>query len=301
MMKEKSIFKKLTDKIYGGLSITWPALLLFAVGSAVLTAFFLVVPAFKDSSFERVGVTVEAWIFFAVIIMSNCKKPLEAAAKTFVFFLVSQPLIYLLQVPFSWQGWGLFGYYKRWFILTLFTFPAAYIGWYIKKRNWLSLLILSPVLGLLTEYYVQGFQSAAKHFPHLIVMAVFCLAQVLLYLFAFTKDRWQKIIGFVVPLAALLIILLSRPQVEFNSAMFLPDDPVLTENAYITVEGSNFASVSVENTGSDSMVRVQANKYGETAFTIQDGENTYRYTLTIYEDEAGHSQIRIEPIRISGY
>ena len=96
------------------------------------------------------GETLEEWIFFAVIIIANAQKALLTRRfKTFVFFLISQPLIYLLQVPFSWQGWGLFQYYKYWFILTLCTFPAAYIGWYIRKKNWLSLLILMPVLILL--------------------------------------------------------------------------------------------------------------------------------------------------------
>ena len=32
----------------------------------------------------EIGVTFKAWIFFAVIIMSNCQKPLESALKTFV-------------------------------------------------------------------------------------------------------------------------------------------------------------------------------------------------------------------------
>ena len=295
-MKEKAFFKRLTDRLYGGLSMTWPVVLLFAVGAAAVTALFLIVPAFQNTSFERMGVTLEAWVFFAVLIMSNCQKPLESACKTFVFFLVSQPLIYLIQVPFSWQGWGLFGYYRFWFILTLLAFPAAYIGWYIKKRSWLSLLILSPILCLLTYDYVCGFQTAAKHFPRLLVMAVFCLAQVLVYLAAFTESRRQKWLGFLVPLVAVLILLLSRPQLELNSAQFLPDDPVLTEEAGITVEDSAFASVSVESTGPDSMVRIQASQYGETTFSIQDGENTYRYKLIIYEDDAGHSQIRIEPI-----
>ena len=295
-MKEKSFFNRLTGRLYGGLSMTWPAVLLFSVGAAVLTAFFLIVPAFQNTSFVRMGVTVEAWIFFSVIIMANCKKPLEAAVKTFAFFLISQPLIYLIQVPFSWQSWGLFAYYKHWFILTLLTFPAAYVGWYITKKNWLSLLILAPILCLLTNYYVDGFQTAAKHFPRLLAMAVFCLAQVLLYLYAFTENRWQKMIGFLVPLAAVMVILFSTPQVELNSTQFLPDDPVLTENASVTVEDTGFASVSVERTGPDSMVRVQAEKYGETAFTIQDGENTYRYTLNIYEDDTGHPQIRIVPM-----
>lgn len=63
-----------------------------------------------------------------LIIMANCQKPLESACKTFVFFLISQPLIYLLQVPFSSMGWGLFGYYWNWFIWTLLTFPMAFVG-----------------------------------------------------------------------------------------------------------------------------------------------------------------------------
>ena len=104
--------KRITDKIYGGLKMSWFAVILYAVGAAILTAAVLIIPVFKDTSVERIGVHLEAWIFFAVIIMANCKKPLESALKTFVFFLISQPLIYLLQVPFSWQGWGLFAYYK---------------------------------------------------------------------------------------------------------------------------------------------------------------------------------------------
>lgn len=77
----------------------------------------------------------EAWIFFAVIIMANCKKPLESALKTFVFFLISQPLIYLFQVPFSWMGCELFKFYFYWFKVTLCTFPGAFIGWFITKRK----------------------------------------------------------------------------------------------------------------------------------------------------------------------
>ena len=62
------------------------------------------------------GVSFESWIFFTVIIMANCyrqedtkdgsffekiRQPLICAAKVFVFFLISQPLIYLFEVPFS--------------------------------------------------------------------------------------------------------------------------------------------------------------------------------------------------------
>ena len=61
--------------------MSWRDVILFAVGTAVLTFIFLVVPIFKNTSFERMGVTFEAWIFFAVIIMANCKTPVESALK----------------------------------------------------------------------------------------------------------------------------------------------------------------------------------------------------------------------------
>ena len=291
---EKSVLRRVTDRMYGGLNMSWPAVILFAVGTAVLTAVFLVVPIFRDTSFERMGVTFEAWIFFAVIIMSNCGKPLESALKTFVFFLISQPLIYLLQVPFSDMGWELFRYYRYWFIWTLLTFPMAFVGWYIRKRNWLSLLILAPVLYILTNDYVGCFQQTFRFFPRLIVTAVFCLGQVLLYLYVFTKNIWQKLLGFLVPLAAVLILLFARPQIEIDGTNFLPDSPVLTEAAAVEVGDGDFG-ISVERTGEDSMIRIRSKKYGTTSFVIRDGEKEYRYTLEIYDDGKGHSQIRITP------
>ena len=285
--------KRFADKLFGGLKMSWLRVVLFAAATAVVTAVFLLVPVFEGTSFERMGVTFEAWIFFAVIIMSNCEKPLESACKTFVFFLISQPLIYLLQVPFSSQGWGLFGYYRYWFLWTLATFPMAFVGWYIKKKNWLSLLILAPILFVLTGDYVGGFRDAVKHFPRMLVMAVFCLGQVLIYLYAFTEKLWQKLLGFFVPLAVVAVLLLTRPQVQLNATQFLPGDPVLTENAVVMTADGELAEVSIARTGQDSMIRILAEKYGSTSFTVRDGEAEYRYTLGIYEDDTGHPQIKI--------
>ena len=252
-------------------------------------------PVFQNTSFERMGVHLEAWIFFAVVIMSNCRRPLESACKTFVFFLVSQPLIYLLQVPFSALGWGLFRFYKTWFVWTLLTFPMACVGWYITRRNTLSLLILLPVLCLLAYTGAESLQTAARHPPRLLVTALFCLGQVFLYPFVFTEKRWQKLVGVLVPLAAAAILLLAVPQIALESTQFLPDEPVLSASADVTVEDPAFAAVSLERIGADSMIRVKAERFGSTVFTIRDGDEVYRYILTIYEDEGGHTQVKITP------
>ena len=286
---------QLTDRLFGKLKMSWGKVILFAIAAAVLTTVFLTLPVFKNTSFERMGVHLEAWIFFAVIIMSNCEKPLESALKTFVFFLISQPLIYLFQVPFSSMGFGIFQYYPHWFMLTLMTFPAAYIGWYIRKKSWLSLLILLPVLVFLTQIGVSSFQFAFGHFPYRLVTAVFCLLQVVLYLYAFTSDWRQKLAGFLIPLALMFVFTALQPQVDINGTHFLPDEPVLSESASVVAEDGGIAQITIERTGTDSMVRIRSKQFGTMDFSIRDGETTYTYTVTIYQDSSGSTQIDIVP------
>jgi hypothetical protein len=290
---EKCTLRKVTDKLYGGINFTWPRLILFAIGAAVLTSIFLIVPIFKDTSFTKMGETLEAWIFLAIIIIANSKKPLESALKTFVFFLISQPLIYLVQVPFTWQGWGIFQYYKFWFILTLCTFPAAYIGWYIKKKNWLSVIILMPMLILLALIAKDGINHVIYEFPHFLLMVVFCIAQILLYLYVFTESVAQKIAGLLAPIVVVAAMLLMPQTVDFSSTQFLPDNPVLTENASIVVDNSDIAEIRVSNPGEDSTIFIHVHAYDKTSFAIKDGDKEYRYDINIYEDSLGISQIDI--------
>lgn len=293
--EEKSKLRTIVDKLFGGINFTWPKLILFAIGAAVLTSIFLIVPIFKDTSFAKMGETLEAWVFLAIIIIANSKKPLESALKTFVFFLISQPLIYLIQVPFTWQGWGIFQYYKFWFILTLCTFPAAYIGWYIKKKNWLSVVILMPMLILLAVIAQDNFKHVIYEFPHLLIMVLFCVGQILLYLYAFTKNIPQKIVGLLVPIIAIVIMLLMPHTVDFSTTQFLPDNPSLTENAVITVDNADVAEIRVSNTGENSTILIHAHAYNKTSFVIKDGDQEYRYDINIYEDNLGVSQIDITP------
>lgn len=97
-------------------------------------------------------------------------------------------------------------------------------------------------------------------------------------------------------MAAILIFLFVTPQVEINGTNFLPDNPVLTQEAVATSDNTGFATVSVSQTGEDSMVLIQANKYGTTTFTIKDGDKEYRYSLEIYEDDNGIPQTRITAV-----
>ena len=281
--KKTSLLYRISSKVYGGLNMSWPAVIGFALTTAVLTAFILIVPIFKDTSFAEIGVTFDAWIFFAEIIMANCKTPIDSALKTFVFFLVSQPLIYLIQVPFSPLGWDLFAYYPYWFYWTLATIPMAFAGWYIQKKNWLSVLIFAPVFLFLGNTIFLDGREAVKHFPHMLFAAIFCTLQILLYVYVFFPKKSQKAVGLALPLFMVIGLILLSPQVAFEGYETLPDEPVFTAEASISVEDPSIAEVEFDH-AEEGRVHLYAHKYGETIVTVTDEGKSYLYTIRIYDD-----------------
>ncbi len=121
-------------KLFGGINLTWKKLIIFAIITGVYTALMALIPFTKDTSFRDIAIMLEWWIFFGIIIISNSKKPIDSALKCFIFFLISQPLVYLIQVPFSSMGWKLFSYYRYCFYWTLACLPMGFIGYYINKK-----------------------------------------------------------------------------------------------------------------------------------------------------------------------
>ena len=129
-------------KLFGGIDLTWPKVIIWALVSGVVTALLAIIPVLKYTSFIAPVETFELWILFGIIIIMNSKSNMDAALKSFVFFLISQPIIYLLQIPFSPLGTGILGYYKYWFIWTVLCLPMGYIGYYMKLGKWWGYLIL---------------------------------------------------------------------------------------------------------------------------------------------------------------
>lgn len=175
--------------------------MLFAVLAAVVTAVLLILPFTKNTSFANIGVSFECWIVFAVFIIFNCDRATEAGLKTFVFFLISQPLIYLLQVPFSPMGWDLFSYYPRWFIFTVLCLPGGMLAWLVKKQNAASALILSVATGLLGGHGVYYLLSCLRRFPYYLLSTVFCFAAAVFLIFLSFDRKHERIITVVLTAA----------------------------------------------------------------------------------------------------
>ena len=193
-------------KLFGGLKMTWPRLIVFAVISGIVTSLIaLLVP--EGNSIKQIAVTFEAWIVLAIIIVVNCEKPLEAACKTFVYFLISQPLVYLIQVPFSSMGWGLFGYYRYWFFWTLATFPGAFIAWYIKRDDWIGAVIHSVALVALIWFGTGYLKQLIGNFPQYLLATLFCFGMVPVLILAVHRQKAARLTASVISAVALAVLM----------------------------------------------------------------------------------------------
>ena len=197
-------------KIFLETDMTWRRVILFALVCGVVVG-ALMIPEFLDrTSFQQPGISFEFWVAAALYIILNCDKPLEAGVKTFVFFLISQPLIYLVQVPFSWMHWGLFSYYPRWGLLTLLTFPGGMLAWYAKKGNWWSVLLLSMANAAAFLPLPSLVLWMIDSFPRYLLAVLFIPAEAVFFIFLLLKKRGLR-------LAALLIALLLLLPIAFFS------------------------------------------------------------------------------------
>ena len=280
--KKDNILRRFTDKLFGGLNMSWPVVIIFAVATAVVTSVFLIFPVFLETSFNRMGTTFEAWIFFAIIIMSNCKKPLESAFKTFVFFLIIQPLIYLIQVPFSEMGWQLFMYYKYWFIATLLTFPAAFVGWYMKKDKWYSGVILSAMTVLLVYMgfsYAKGFSES---FPNHLISTIYCFGIIPVFIFGIFKNKEPRIVTALISIVALItlsfVVGAKEPYETYNNSF--TEGITFVGEPYISFFSSEGGSGDVEIIKTEDGTynfKLMGEKGTNYRFAIADGENEYTF------------------------
>lgn len=277
-------------KLFGGINLTWPKVIIGAVIAGVVTAVFAIVPIFLNTSFHTITVTFEVWILFGIFIIMNSKSNLDSALKCFVFFLISQPLVYLIQVPFSSMGWGLFGYYGYWFIWTLLCFPMGFVGYYMKKDKWWGYLILLPMIVLTGMSYMNYFSDCQFSFPRYLLITLFCAAAMILYPVCIFRDKRIRITGAVigaVAVAVITVICLLNPPVYSVELITNTEGHPLDDTYTVAFEDSSYGDIGIIyiDQWEDYAVHADLKKAGQTSFTLKapDGK-TREFGLTIERD-----------------
>ena len=236
-----------------------------------------------------IAVTPEWWVLPAVLIIVNSKKPLEAALKTFVFFLISQPLVYLFQVPFSSMGWGLFGYYRYWFMITLLTFPGGFIAWYIKKDKWYSALILSVATIYLVITGMSYIAEIAENFPNHLLTIIYCFGIIPIFIFAIFRDKIPRIISAALTTISLIIFIvignINKPFEAYNNTFVSENNIVFVGEPYISAfAGETQSDVELISSDVGYTIKLIGHKGKRYTFGISDDENKYNFEY-YYDDD----------------
>ena len=278
--------KKVFKKLFGGINITWPKLIVFGIIMGVYTGLMaLLVP--DGNSFHDIAVTGEWWVLPAVIIIINSKKPLDAALKTFVFFLVSQPIVYLVQVPFNYMGWGLFRYYPYWFGITLLTFPAAFVCWYIKKNKWYSGIIVAVITTYLAIVGVNRFHITLESPLNHLITIIYCFAMIPLLIFATLKSKTPRIVTAAITVIAILIyipLVTVDPFETYNNSFITENDITLVGEPYISFwAGEGKGDIEIIKYEGGYNFKLSGLRGKNYYFDITDDEQEYHFRY-YYDD-----------------
>ncbi len=282
-------------KIFGGINLTWPKLIIMSIILGVYTAIMAMLPIARDTSFSDLTVTFEVWIFFGIFIIMNSKSPKDSALKCFIFFLISQPLVYLVQDIINHSN--LFNmYYRFWVLWTIACIPMGFIGYYMKKDKWWGLLILIPML-LLTGEECAGYLSKTMFsFPRHLLTTIFCMGALIIYPLAIFNNKKIKITGVVISgllIISIFVICIINPPIYsanilYNGEKYQFDD---SYNVYLVDKKYGDLSIEYDVGIEDWALHADFKKAGKTEFVIEspDGKkitfdiSIERSTYTIKE------------------
>ena len=276
-------------KIFGGINLTWVKVIIMAVIMGIYTAVMAMLPIARNTSFSDLTVTFEVWIFFGIFIIMNSKSAKDSALKCFVFFLISQPLIYLIQDVID--GSNLFNtYYKYWFMWTVGCLPMGYIGYFMKKDKWWGLLILTPMLILLGYHFNNYLSQTMFSFPRHLLTTIFCTVTLIIYPLVIFKNKIATIGGVIISgvlIVLMTILCITNPpiystEILGNGKEYQFDD---TYRVYLTDNKYGDLSIKYEKGVDDWFVHADFKKAGKTEFVLEspDGEKT-TFDITIKRD-----------------
>lgn len=286
-------------KLFGGINLTWKKLVVFSIFAGLYAAIMAILPITDHTSFADITVSFEVWILFGILVIMNSKSAKDSALKCFVFFLISQPLIYLLQVPFSWQGWGLFKFYRYWFMWTIACLPMGFIGYYMKKDKWWGALILIPMLFFLGNHYRLYLGETLFYFPHHLLSTLFCAITLIIYPIFIFNDKKPKMIALIVSILIFAFMsgftLLNRT--TYNTIVLASDaETIVFDDSFKVYLGNDkFGSVKIvyDDNLEDYRVDAEFKKAGKTKLVLEDTEGN----KTIYDIDIKRDSFNLKKVK----
>lgn len=204
------------------IDMSWKKIIIFAIFAGIYTGVINQVHFLEDTSFRDIAISYECWVFFATIIAINCKKPMESAIKVFVFFLISQSLVFIVELPMIGVQQALY-YYKLWFLPIVFTFPGGFIAYFAKKDNLLGTLILSVATLFVGIHAVAYLLECYKNFPYHILTVIFCLFEIFILTKMLVKRAKFKALIYLITIIGMAVSCYMTVSSESIYNTYIPD------------------------------------------------------------------------------
>ena len=272
-------------KMFGGINLTWKKLIIVAIIVGIYTGIMAMLPIVKDTSFSDLTVTFEVWIFFGIFIIMNSKSAKDSALKCFIFFVISQPLVYLVQDVIKHSNL-FFTYYRFWIAWTIACIPMGFVGYYMKKDKWWGLLILAPMLLFTAGECAGYFSKAMFSFPRHLLTTIFCICALIIYPLAIFNNKKIKTVGVVISGILIILMILAciinppiySTNILSNDGKYQFDD---SYKAYLLEKKYGDLKIDCEDETKDCMILAEFKKAGKTELILEspDGKKT---TLDIF-------------------
>ena len=282
---KKSLLKK---------PFSWGFVVLFAAVIGLVVGVLDCIPALADTSFTDPALTFDVWIPLAIFIVLGGKNTWDAALKCFVFFLVSQPIIYLVEVAYGFfVGGGVFSeLFHRYFVVyyigagwlwwTLLTLPGGAIAYQVKRDNVPAAVILAVatggLVGLGTSYV---FDILPSSFPRHLLSTVFCFVMAFALCFMVLKKKNTRLLAVAITAVATITV----------TALFLlssgkPVDSMTTYDVgpktAVSCEIQDETIAKAELNDDNSLVIHTSEAIGNTVITVTyDDGTTADFLITV--------------------
>ena len=260
-------------KLFGGINLTWPKLIVLAIIIGVYAAVMAMIPAARDTSFSDITVTFEVWIFFGIFIIMNSKSAKDSALKCFIFFLISQPIVYLVQDVINHSNL-FFTYYRLWVGWTVACLPMGFVGYYMKKDKIWGLIILTPMLMFLGYFLSIYIAKTVFSFPRHILTVIFCVSTLVIYPLFIFKNKINRIIGVVVSILVIIascILAKINPQIYSTEILSSNDNLKFDDSYKVYFIDNKYGDLSIkyEHAIDSWMVHAELKKAGKTSFILE--------------------------------
>lgn len=197
------------NKLFGHIKMNWLRVIVFAVAAGIYTGAVMLIKPLRGTSFQDIGIAYEWWVIFAVVLVVNCHKGWEAMLKCFVFFLISQPLVYLVQIAAGALEFdkARMYYVHLWLPATILTLPGGLIAYFCKKQNAFGGIVMGLGNTIQACMGVVYAGMVLNRFPYHLLSALVSFVSIFVMTFCIQKKKTGRTLALLLPVVLTLIIL----------------------------------------------------------------------------------------------